>query len=92
MIHENSNRRDHGFLTVHCGTIPHILLESEFFGHEKGSFAGAVRQQPGKFENRYLKELLYNNNGVISKSAKVAGISPRQLGKLRSKYRKSSRS
>ncbi|MFH0788148.1 MAG: sigma-54 dependent transcriptional regulator [Pseudomonadota bacterium] len=49
-IHGDSARRDAPFMAVDCGAIPEPLLESELFGHEKGSFTGAERQKLGKFE------------------------------------------
>jgi two-component system nitrogen regulation response regulator GlnG len=49
-IHRGSARRQAPFVTVDCGAIPEALLESELFGHEKGSFTGADRLTPGKFE------------------------------------------
>ncbi len=49
-IHYNSERRDGPFVPINCGAIPENLLESELFGHEKGSFTGAIRQKPGLFE------------------------------------------
>jgi two-component system nitrogen regulation response regulator GlnG len=49
-IHRSSVRRNAPFVTVDCGAIPETLMESEFFGHEKGSFTGADRQKQGKFE------------------------------------------
>ncbi len=49
-IHFNSTRRDQAFITVNCGALPENLLESELFGHEKGSFTGAVNQRKGRFE------------------------------------------
>jgi len=49
-IHLNSFRRDNPFIKVNCAAIPQELLESEFFGYEKGAFTGAYRQKPGKFE------------------------------------------
>lgn len=49
-IHRSSARRNAPFVTVDCGAIPEALLESELFGHEKGSFTGADRQTLGKFE------------------------------------------
>jgi nitrogen regulation protein NR(I) len=49
-IHEHSERRDKLFLAVNCAAIPEQLLESELFGHERGSFTGAVNQRIGKFE------------------------------------------
>ncbi|MCA9424020.1 MAG: sigma-54-dependent Fis family transcriptional regulator, partial [Candidatus Omnitrophica bacterium] len=49
-LFQYSGRRDALFLPVNCGAIPEALLESEFFGHEKGSFTGAVNQRVGRFE------------------------------------------
>ncbi|WP_300460997.1 sigma-54 dependent transcriptional regulator [Desulfobacula sp.] len=49
-IHENSNRGDQPFVVVNCGGIPDTLIESEFFGHVKGSFTGAVSDKKGLFE------------------------------------------
>jgi len=49
-IHYNSNRRSGPFVVVNCASIPHDLLESELFGHEKGSFTGAIQRRIGKFE------------------------------------------
>jgi two-component system, NtrC family, nitrogen regulation response regulator NtrX len=48
-IHRLSNRRDRTIVQVNCAAIPEELIESELFGHEKGSFTGAVRRQTGKF-------------------------------------------
>jgi len=50
LIHRHSHRRDAPFIQVHLGAIPDTLIESELFGHEKGSFTGAVRRKLGKFE------------------------------------------
>ncbi len=50
MIHKLSNRKKGPFIAVDCGAIPDTLVESEFFGHEKGSFTGANAQKIGKFE------------------------------------------
>lgn len=49
-VHFNSERRDHPFVTINCGAIPRELLESELFGHVKGSFTGAVAHKTGKVE------------------------------------------
>ncbi|MEE9193369.1 MAG: sigma-54 dependent transcriptional regulator, partial [Thermodesulfobacteriota bacterium] len=49
-IHYNSSRRDKPYVEVPCGAIPDTLLASELFGHEKGSFTGAIKEKPGKFE------------------------------------------
>lgn len=48
--HEISSRRSRPFIPINCGAIPPNLLESELFGHEKGSFTGATESRPGKFE------------------------------------------
>ncbi|MBW8876526.1 MAG: sigma-54-dependent Fis family transcriptional regulator [Acidobacteria bacterium] len=48
-IHRGSARRDRALIQVNCAAIPEELIESELFGHEKGSFTGAVRKQMGKF-------------------------------------------
>ena len=50
MIHEQGPRADHPFIPVNCGAIPHELMESEFFGHKKGSFTGAVADKEGLFQ------------------------------------------
>jgi sigma-54 specific flagellar transcriptional regulator A len=49
-IHECSPRRDKPFVAINCGAIPAELLESELFGHEKGSFTGAINTRKGRFE------------------------------------------
>ncbi|WP_422410606.1 MULTISPECIES: sigma-54 dependent transcriptional regulator [unclassified Endozoicomonas] len=49
-LHDHSHRRDMPFVPVNCGAIPNELLESELFGHEKGSFTGAVSSRKGRFE------------------------------------------
>jgi two-component system, NtrC family, response regulator AtoC len=56
-IHAASNRAQGPFVKVNCAAVPPGLLESEFFGHEKGAFTGAHRRKPGQFE--------YANNGTI---------------------------
>lgn len=49
-LHYHSNRRDEPFVPVNCGAIPNELIESELFGHEKGSFTGAITSRAGRFE------------------------------------------
>ncbi len=56
-IHKKSARKDKPFVEVNCAAIPNELIESELFGHEKGSFTGAIQQRIGKFE--------LANNGTI---------------------------
>ena len=50
MIHEASGRREQAFVPVNCGALPPELMESEFFGHKKGSFTGAVSDKQGLFQ------------------------------------------
>ncbi len=49
-IHKESVRRDHPFVPINCGALPEGLVESELFGHVRGSFSGAVRDKKGRFE------------------------------------------
>jgi len=49
-IHFHSNRKDNSFVKVNCGALAEGVLESELFGHEKGSFTGAIRRKLGRFE------------------------------------------
>lgn len=50
LIHQHSSRSDHAFIAINCGAIPYELMESEFFGHNKGSFTGAVCDKKGLFQ------------------------------------------
>lgn len=50
LIHQQSARRDKAFIAINCGAISHELMESEFFGHKKGSFTGAVSDKKGFFQ------------------------------------------
>jgi len=50
-LHANSPRRDRGFATIDCTTLPEPILESELFGHQKGAFTGAVSSRPGLLES-----------------------------------------
>jgi two-component system, NtrC family, response regulator len=49
-IHYNSSRKDRPFVSINCGALTETLLESELFGHEKGSFTGAIAMKKGRFE------------------------------------------
>ena len=49
-VHHLSHRRDQPFVAINCAAIPETLIESELFGHERGSFTGATERRPGKFE------------------------------------------
>ncbi len=65
-IHRNSTRRDEGFVQVNCAAIPEDLIESELFGHEKGSFTGATEKQIGKFELAHKGTIFLDEVGDMS--------------------------
>jgi two-component system response regulator AtoC len=64
-IHYNSSRKEKPFLAVNCGAIPEALLESELFGHKKGSFTGAINDRKGIFEEANKGTLLLDEIGDI---------------------------
>ncbi len=79
-IHRFSNRKNGPFISVHCGAIPDTLVESELFGHEKGSFTGAHRRKLGKFEVASGGTIFLDEIGTISKSAQVKLLTILQEG------------
>lgn len=70
-LHEYSNRNDGTFVDVNCAAIPSELMESELFGHEKGSFTGATQQRIGKFEQAHEGTLFLDEIGDMSPSAQA---------------------
>ena len=58
LIHEQSPRSGRPFVKVNCAAVPDTLIESEFFGHEKGSFTGAAARRLGRFELAHMGSLL----------------------------------
>ena len=79
-IHRLSNRKNGPFISLHCGAIPDTLVESELFGHEKGSFTGAHRRKLGKFEVASGGTIFLDEIGTISKSAQVKLLTILQEG------------
>ncbi|MFH0990527.1 MAG: sigma-54 dependent transcriptional regulator [bacterium] len=67
-IHYNGVRKDRPFTVVNCASIPHDLLESELFGHEKGSFTGAITRRIGKFEQAHSGSLFLDEIGELDLS------------------------
>jgi DNA-binding NtrC family response regulator len=67
-IHYNGNRSKEAFVVVNCASIPHDLLESELFGHEKGSFTGAHQRRIGKFEQAQGGTLFLDEIGELDLS------------------------
>ena len=70
-IHEKSNRKDGPIVEVNCAAIPSELIESELFGHEKGSFTGAYKQKIGKFELANGGTIFLDEIGDMSLSAQA---------------------
>jgi len=70
-LHANSARRDKPFIAINCAALPETLLESELFGHEKGSFTGAVAQKFGRFELANGGTLFLDEIGEISHSTQI---------------------
>jgi DNA-binding NtrC family response regulator len=70
-IHQASRRKDKPFVAVNCGAIPLSLIESELFGHEKGSFTDAKETKPGKFEQANGGTLFLDELGELPLDAQV---------------------
>ncbi len=66
LLHENSPRADRPFIEVNCAAIPQELIESELFGHERGSFTGAFEMKKGKFEQADGGTLFLDEIGDMS--------------------------
>ncbi|MFN3740452.1 MAG: sigma-54-dependent transcriptional regulator, partial [Thermodesulfovibrionales bacterium] len=71
LIHERSPRQGGPFIEVNCAAIPRELIESELFGHEKGSFTGAVERKKGKFELADRGTLFLDEIGDMSREAQA---------------------
>ncbi|KKM98100.1 hypothetical protein LCGC14_1161420 [marine sediment metagenome] len=70
-IHRQSPRKDKPFIVINCSAYPSTLLESELFGHEKGSFTGADRKKPGRFEQANSGTVFLDEIGEIDSSAQI---------------------
>jgi two-component system response regulator AtoC len=70
-VHHQSKRRSKGFIATSCAALPESLLESELFGHEKGSFTGAVERKKGKFEAADKGTLFLDEIGEINANTQV---------------------
>src|SRR5262245_50889880 len=71
VIHANGDRADRPFVSVNCGAIPDNLLESELFGHCKGSFTGAAGDRKGKFESAHTGTIFLDEIGELPLSGQV---------------------
>ncbi|WP_256005762.1 MULTISPECIES: sigma-54-dependent transcriptional regulator [Pedobacter] len=81
-LHEKSNRADYPLIEVNCAAIPSELIESELFGHEKGSFTSAVKQRIGKFELANGGTLFLDEIGDMSLSAQAKVLRALQEHKI----------
>jgi two-component system response regulator PilR (NtrC family) len=70
-IHGQSDRKNHPFVTINCGGIPENLMESELFGHKKGSFTGATTDKKGLFEEADQGTIFLDEIGELSLSLQV---------------------
>jgi two-component system NtrC family response regulator len=75
-VHHNSRRRERPFVKLNCVAIPETLLESELFGHEKGSFTGAIARKTGKFEQANTGTIFLDEIGdmTLATQAKILRV------------------
>ena len=81
-IHQNSRRKDQAFVTINCGAIPKDLLESELFGHAKGSFTGAFSTKRGKVETADGGTLFLDEIGELPVELQVKLLRLIQQGEI----------
>lgn len=81
-IHEKSNRAKSPFIEVNCAAIPAELIESQLFGHEKGSFTSAIKQRKGDFELAHGGTLFLDEIGDMSLSAQAKVLRALQENKI----------
>ena len=81
-LHEKSSRNGNQIVEVNCAAIPSELIESELFGHEKGSFTSAIKQRIGKFEQANGGTLFLDEIGDMSLSAQAKVLRALQEGKI----------
>lgn len=82
-IHERSHRRQKPLVAVNCGALPENLLESELFGHVRGSFTGAIRDRKGLFQEAEGGTLFLDEIGDISPAMQVKLLRVLQEGEIR---------
>ncbi len=82
LIHNSSERKAKPFVEVNCAAIPSELIESELFGHERGSFTGAVKQRKGKFEQAEGGTIFLDEIGDMSLSAQAKVLRALQENKI----------
>jgi len=82
-VHSQSQRREHAFVSVNCAALPENLLESELFGHTKGSFTGAVADKRGMFEAAHHGTIFLDEVGEMSQWTQVKLFRVLQERKIR---------
>ncbi|MBI4249667.1 MAG: sigma-54-dependent Fis family transcriptional regulator [Elusimicrobia bacterium] len=82
-IHTSSPRRNHPFVAINCGALPEGLLESELFGHARGSFTGAVANKRGLFEEAHDGTLFLDEIGEMAPALQVKLLRALQQGEVR---------
>jgi len=82
MLHEQSGRKDGPMIEVNCAAIPAELIESELFGHEKGSFTSAVKMRKGRFELAQKGTLFLDEIGDMSLQAQAKMLRALQEGRI----------
>src|SRR4030042_802381 len=81
-VHRKSKRAEKPLVEVNCAAIPNELIESELFGHEKGSFTGATTQRIGKFEMADGGTLFLDEIGDMSHNAQAKVLRALERGKI----------
>ena len=81
-IHINSSRKDKSFVQINCAAIPEELIESELFGHEKGSFTGAFEKKIGKFDSAHNGSIFLDEIGDLSLKAQAKVLRVLEEGEI----------
>ncbi|MBN2189673.1 MAG: sigma 54-interacting transcriptional regulator [Candidatus Aureabacteria bacterium] len=82
LIHSKSMRNGYPFTCINCSALPETLLESELFGHEKGSFTGAIARKPGRFEISNKGTVFLDEIGTLSQQIQVKLLRVLQEGEF----------
>ena len=81
-LHKSSNRKDNQFVAINTGAIPKELINSELFGHEKGSFTGAIDSKKGKFEEANGGTLFLDEISSMSEAVQIALLRVLETGMI----------